>query len=62
MLRNSTISDLHLQENQISTAGAMAIAEMLQVNKTLRILDLFDNQINDHGKTFLLRILPQHPE
>ena len=49
--------ELNLCANRVGTAGALALAEALQVNKSLQRLDLCYNGIRDEGACALARAL-----
>lgn len=56
------LEELYLQDNGIGGDGAMALATMLEANKTLRVLDISQNRIPDaEGGDALVRALPHHP-
>ena len=46
---NKTITDLNLNENNLGTPGAIAMAGALKVNTTLTCVDLSLNYIDDEG-------------
>lgn len=56
-LKNPSIFSLLLSENFISSTCAVALAESLKHNATLRILDLSNNQIGDDGAEAIARAL-----
>ena len=45
----------------LRAAGAKAISEMLQVNKTLTKLDLSDNEIGGYGPSYNFAATPEGP-
>ena len=47
---NNTLETLGLCENEIGVAGAQSLADMLQVNRSLKSVDLRCNNIPDEGK------------
>eukprot|EP00796_Vickermania_ingenoplastis_P011097 gene11097-7724_t len=56
------MEELYLQNNNIRGAGALALAEALEMNKSLRILQLQQNRIPDsEGGPELLNALGVHP-
>ena len=55
---NTTLTTLHLVNNQIGDAGAAAIAEELKGNNTtLTTLSLYHNQIGNAGAKLLAEVL-----
>ncbi|KAL0251754.1 hypothetical protein GEMRC1_000966 [Eukaryota sp. GEM-RC1] len=52
----SKLSTLDLSRNNITNSGAVAIAQFLRQNFTLRSLDLSENRIGVHGKESLLHL------
>ncbi|CAF1016313.1 unnamed protein product [Didymodactylos carnosus] len=46
---NKTLSNLQLDHNSITDAGAIVLSHSLRVNKTLQVLNLFKCRIGDRG-------------
>jgi hypothetical protein len=44
---NSSMTELHLARNAITTSGMMALSTALERNSTLQLLDLYDNQLGN---------------
>ena len=57
MGHNSTLTDLHLSNKNISDAGAVALAQALHHTSTLTGLNLFNNCISDAGAVALAQAL-----
>lgn len=53
---NATLLDLHMSGNQLSDAAAAAFGKMLQMNRTIEILDLSWNNIKVNKKTLVPRV------
>ena len=56
----SQLDSLHLNICNIGDAGAIALARSLEINKTLKTLDLRDNDIGDHGTIALAEALREN--
>lgn len=54
---NTTLKHLHLGANCIGDAGLIYLAELLEYNKVLTDLWLFNNQISDEGVQNLAKVL-----
>jgi Ran GTPase-activating protein (RanGAP) involved in mRNA processing and transport len=44
-----SLQELHLDQNQIRNKGAIALADMLRTNRTLKMLSVTSNEIGDSG-------------
>ena len=54
---NATLLELHMSGNQLSDAAAAAFGKMLQMNRTLEILDLSWNNIKVNNRPLVPRSL-----
>ncbi len=58
LYNNTTLIELYLSKNQISDIGVHALAQTLVVNSsTLKVLDLYSNNITDEGIEYLSDML-----
>ena len=55
--QNQTSRELQLYGCKVGNEGAVALADMLRVNKHLRILNIQNNQIKDAGASNLARAI-----
>ena len=58
--KNTTLTDLGLDDNEIGDDGAKALAASLEKNTTLEVLDLDDNEIGDDGARALAASLEKN--
>jgi Ran GTPase-activating protein (RanGAP) involved in mRNA processing and transport len=56
-INNSTLKELYLARNGITSKGAQYLAEMLNTNRTLITLCLYGNRIDDDGIKYLTHVL-----
>lgn len=57
LANNTALDTLSLTDGKIGDAGALAIAQALQINRTLTSLDLRNNTIRSNGAAFLAIML-----
>jgi hypothetical protein len=56
-INNITLKELYLARNGITSKGAQYLADMLNTNRTLTILSLYGNRIDDEGIKYLTHVL-----
>lgn len=56
-INNITLKELYLARNDITSKGAQYLADMLNTNRTLTILSLYGNRIDDEGIKYLTHVL-----
>lgn len=57
IINNTTLKELHLARNGITSQGAKYLSEMLKTNRTLIVLNLYGNRIDDQGIKYLTEVL-----
>jgi len=60
-LKGRALEDLKLQKNNITSEGIMKLAEMLEVNTSLKTCDLSENNFGDDGGRALVAALRKNP-